>query len=750
MKKAMQKSYLKVLTEPITNSDDSYKRLNTTERKPIFIYVTKREKKFEIVDYGEGLDRTQMKDIFPLYGQEVETHDTTSRGLFCQGLSDVLFTRDKGGHVWSIRNDEVFHTKFIWKTEKIGRRTEKIRKVRIEPRKIKAGKKWREKLKIPQGNGTNVAFHFTEAKFPHEEEIAKKLCNFYMLRFITSNPLREVKLIFLENNKPAREISIEYVPLKGKELGEIDTEITYKRYPKIKVKGKLFISDEELPQYEAGEDRVGGLLIHDEYRNVYDLTLFGYDDNPHAKKFFGYLELSSDYKLGNIKGFKQILRNELNEGEEILTDTRDGFFRSRKKSSFYYKLREAVDGWLKKFVEEEIEKQSQEHSNLSNESIQAQEKAWNILNKLYAKYNEIPSLGNDPGKKDKKPENGLEFDRKSSIITGNKKYYIGLRVDVEKIPLGSKVKIFSTDNLRSKPKYIEVKRGNKFGIFRKNIFIEGHLPESKTREKAKLLASYDRYQSRVDITITKEEIYTPKEGFEFNPKEYRSKPGNVNKLCLYIDKEIIPIGTVVEFEVIEGRKIRLVEFDEITFSQNHIMNDSIGIIKIPYIGYEDQEKGRIRAYVNSKESFAKIRITYEEPKEGGKMFEGWEYKPLPTPLETYYNEDTRKIEINADVEINRKFLGKDYSEATWRYENFLHCQILIAERILDECITATISKAYADGKPIFSDSVDPLQAVRRRIAEEKKRISPRVIKYFVKERSIKEVYEANEKEYSSI
>lgn len=748
MRKAMRKSYLKVLTEPITNSDDTYKRLNVEEKQPIFIYVTEKERKFEVVDYGEGLDSEQMEDIFKWYGQERKTHDTASRGLFCQGISDVLFTRKKGGHIWSIKNEEVFHIEFKWK--RVNKRKEKERIIRLEDKKMKATKEKRKKLKIPQGNGTNVTFHFTEAKFPNEEEIVKKLCSFYMLRLITSDPLREVKLIFLENNKPVKKIPIENVPLEGKELGEIDKEITYKRYSKIRVRGRLFMSDDELSQDEAGEDREGGLLIYDEYRSVYDLTLFGYDDNPHARKLFGYIELSSDYKLGNINGFKQILRNELNNGTDILTDTRDGFVKSRNKSSFYHKLKAIVDGWLKKFVEEETKKQNQGHSNLSDDSIQAQKKAWNILNKLYAEYNEITSLGNDPGKKDKKPENGLEFDRRSSTITRNKKYYIGLRVDVEKIPIGSNVRIFSSSALKSKPRYVRVTRGNEFGIFKKNILIEGNLPESKNKEQAELLALCKEYQSRVDVTITEEEIYEPKEGFEFNPKEYRSKSGNVNKLCLYIDKNIVPLGTMVKLEVIEGKKIRLTEFDEIVFSQNHILNGNIGIIKIPYIGYKDQERGKIRAHVDCRESFAKIRITYKEPKERGKMFEDWEYKPLPTPLETYYNEDTRKIEINASVETNKKFLGNDYSEATWRYENFLHCQILIAERILDECITATISKAHADGKQIFGDTIDPLLALRRRIAEEKSRIGPKIIKYFVKEESMKEVCESIERKFSSI
>src|SRR3989344_2099839 len=120
LQRAMQKSYLKVLTEPITNSEDSYRRLEENgilqkeKKKPIFVYITKDEKKFEVVDYAEGFNKLQMSQTFEWYGQDKETHETGSRGLFNQGLSDTLFTREKGGHLYSIKDGEVHHTEFRW------------------------------------------------------------------------------------------------------------------------------------------------------------------------------------------------------------------------------------------------------------------------------------------------------------------------------------------------------------------------------------------------------------------------------------------------------------------------------------------------------------------------------------------------------------------------------------------------------------------------------------------------------------
>ncbi len=78
--KAVGKSVSKILTELITNSDDSYKRMlkendaRTTEADygKISIVVNYRKKTVTVVDQAQGFSRDEMKRKFTIYGKESE------------------------------------------------------------------------------------------------------------------------------------------------------------------------------------------------------------------------------------------------------------------------------------------------------------------------------------------------------------------------------------------------------------------------------------------------------------------------------------------------------------------------------------------------------------------------------------------------------------------------------------------------------------------------------------------------------
>lgn len=432
MNKAMRKSFLKALTEPITNSDDSYKRIEKKAieigdissvelKKQIFIYVNEERKEFQIVDFAEGLSKSDMEELFSEYGEEKSSHFEMGRGLFGQGLLDLLFSRNKGGYVHSFKNDKYCYAQFKWKQNKEG----KERRVIILPNStLKITNSLRDRFHIPYGNGTCVIFNFTEADhFPNEEEIIEGLSNFYMLRFINSDPNREVKVIFLtKEGNTKSEHKLNYVFPEGELIGKFETTMSYRPFSPIKIEAKLFKNNEPLSQVEAGDNREGGLIVYDENSRILDLTLFRYDDNPYATKFYGELKLSGVYN---------IIREKLKENEEILSEARDGFV---KRHHFYIKLKKIMEKWLKPIIEEEkINEPSK--LNLSDNTIKKHKEAFTKLNNIYEKLNEdMKNLGKDPGIGLRKPENGIEFDRKNTTIEEKKDYSIRLRVDKEIIP----------------------------------------------------------------------------------------------------------------------------------------------------------------------------------------------------------------------------------------------------------------------------------------------------------------------------
>ena len=90
---AVGKSLLKTLTEPITNSDDSYRKVVESgqhegrEVFPITIFVDKTKRVVRIVDQAQGMTAIELEDKFNEYGaaKSAAYEGYSSRGIFGQG-----------------------------------------------------------------------------------------------------------------------------------------------------------------------------------------------------------------------------------------------------------------------------------------------------------------------------------------------------------------------------------------------------------------------------------------------------------------------------------------------------------------------------------------------------------------------------------------------------------------------------------------------------------------------------------------
>ena len=205
MNEAMRSSFVKALTEPITNSDVSYTRLENAalndgdqdyldQVKSIRIYVDRKSKTFDVVDFAEGMSYDEMKSIFSVYGDEKLTHFEGSRSLFGKGLTDVLLSQQYGGVVQSIQDG--YYAKATFKRRRRGKRKEERLLVKFEG-PVRASRELRDRCRIPSGNGTNVSFRFKTGSFPQNATLIERLSNFYMLRVTNSNRRRRVEIIFL-------------------------------------------------------------------------------------------------------------------------------------------------------------------------------------------------------------------------------------------------------------------------------------------------------------------------------------------------------------------------------------------------------------------------------------------------------------------------------------------------------------------------------------------------------------------------
>lgn len=732
MNKALKRSYLKGLTEPITNSDDSYRRLQKSSAnkselcQTIEVYASPKRKQFDVVDFAEGMPHDDMIEYFREYGEEKKTHVMGGRGVFGQGLSDVMYGREQGGWVHSIKDGMYSCAQFKWKTKKENDGVLRERRIIRVPEPSRADKKTRQGLKIPQGNGTQVSFKFTEAPFPSKNELVQHLSQFYMLRLINSNPSRKVIVNITDEIGGTVQEQIHYEFPQGKLLAPLSTTMNFDG-SLISIEGELYRSDSPLAQSEAGENRQGGLLVYDEELSVVDLTLFGYDDDPLAVHFWGKLRLDGAHKL---------IRKKLQEQEELLTETRDGFVRTH---SFYVKLKEIVDDWLKPFIEIERARASQKGSALTEETQRQHKKAFHMLNELYREINsDIIALppGSTAIGNEERPDNGMQFSSDTVTLKRGMKYSVLLLIDGRVIHPETKITIRSTNpSMRVRPRSFNVAPLATLPedeIDRHRIVLWCDSPGIKCR----IIATTKGHETELMVmTIEKPQPQettteiTLQQPMEFQPSQVRRKPGIQGELHLFVDYKHIPKNATIHLRSTNER-IKL-EKTQVSPENGMQLSPTVCRIDIPFVCYSEGQSGTIAANYQDLHAEAEIRITSLEGL--GDLFVDWDYREISAVFQAYFEKETGLVILNSTHPVNRQYFGSEKLQAHEAVESLPHCQMLLATLILDVCLWFTYNEAYRNNKIQLRDAKNPHIEIQRYIEESKFKLGRDFLSKFIKQ-----------------
>jgi hypothetical protein len=109
------------------------------------------------------------------------------------------------------------------------------------------------------------------------------------------------------------------------------------------------------------------------------------------------------------------------------------------------------------------------------------------------------------------------------------------------------------------------------------------------------------------------------------------------------------------------------------------------------------ERARISATCGSFEAFASVVIISGReqlpPGRQGK-FSGYRFDRLAKRYQTWYDSTTGEIIINTEHPINRMYFGQEPSLAV---QTLPHCQIVLADLILSECLNVMVSQAIYEG-----------------------------------------------------
>ena len=278
------RSVVDAVVELVTNSDDSYRKLEEGgEIKGeihIFVYRLKggRCKELRVWDFAQGMTRDGLEKALEFAGETSGFEEGRSvRGLFGRGLKEAIISLGQA-EIYTIRGEKLSATRIWWDPHR--------RKAQYSPiEEMTPTDADRKEIGIESGSGTLVKIKVTNEKISVADykTLKPQIQNHYALRDINSSPHREIRLHFESYKRTYYEspIRYEYPPAElvlEKQFGlpgygdTIDVTI-YES-------DKAFRSPRNNPFAQAG------LLIKTEGA-ILDNQLFCYENEPAGFYFYG-------------------------------------------------------------------------------------------------------------------------------------------------------------------------------------------------------------------------------------------------------------------------------------------------------------------------------------------------------------------------------------------------------------------------------------------------------------------------------
>jgi hypothetical protein len=422
---AIRKDVLRALVEIITNSNDSYSRLEDKGHKvggEIMIDVWRKHKNsiIRVRDFAEGMDDVRMDKVVGTYGEATSgmKEDLHVRGMWGRGLKDAIFGLGYG-YVISIRDETLYRSSLLLKE---GVPTFDL----DEP--IPVTEEFRAKYGIPEGNGTviEIVVSRDDVKIPQFENMRNYLQRHFELRTIMANQSRLIILRHLMGvDKVKDEHVLSYKPPKGEMV--LDERFEIEGYP-ASAHLQLLRSNIQLStRGEEGDYADAGLLVISQ-GTVISLTMLKFENDPYASFFYGSLEC--DY-------LHDLLKND----EPVLTATRDGINWSLP---FAKALKQSVESRIEPLVQIE-----REHA-VQDEQIKLDKQLRKKLDKTVRELNviassELSERRTSDGKQEP-PPSGLEFAPVRMYVQTGQLVTLTLRAHLsEKIHDGATVFIVSNN-----------------------------------------------------------------------------------------------------------------------------------------------------------------------------------------------------------------------------------------------------------------------------------------------------------------
>lgn len=661
IKTAMQGNVIRALVELITNSDDSYIRWEDEKKQCTGVIEILYKKEgycglFAVRDQAEGMSIQEVRDGFKKYGAATSGMETGKRvrGYFGQGAKDALASM-VDGKICTFKNDKFTECRlFIENGKPI---------YEIED-SISAIPELRTKYGI-DANGTIAYFKADPQKtgrVPQFDIVHFELANNYLLRKIMTNPGRKVLLKDENEGKTRR---LRYQMPEGKEILSDDFTVPFSDYEEFPIHISIWRAEkEELTQ--TGDDRAGGLLIVDEEDIVLGISLFRYNNEPLAARFWG------EVKIGR---FRELLEKE----EAVLTEEREGLV---ARHPFCRILIPEIERRIEtKVREERLRKQKESQSKIDREETARYKKAFRILNQIAEiEAQAVTNLGPKLTDQIEDPPDGFHLYPDSAQMTVGKRYAFELRLNTKIIHHGSVIKVICNNlKIHVLTPEMHVTSEDGTGILQKYITVEGNEPNIEGILRATTGSHWS--ESKIYVVPEKELLFS--EGMAFQPENLTVRPNQSRRVYLLVYIKMIEGGSTIRISS-DNESIQ-VSPEEI------IVNEADAIRHVAKYELEVWGEGAGQDAIITAECETygiallevRVRLKKEEEEKGRKGmfsepdFNNYDSEPLQR---TSYSAETGKVIIYANFPSILHYLGEDC-----RYRKTLSAQVLVADLVAERC-----------------------------------------------------------------
>ena len=708
------------LVELITNSDDSYKRLeeagtvDVNAEKVIYIDLKKKngEYVFSVTDNAEGMSEDRVLQIFQKYGGDNAGggNGGGSRGIFGQGATDVMVNAsmdDKDAMLESIKDGVMCRFYFNW-DDKTGQRVLEQKKLTFNKNQFEG---IRKNLKIPE-NGTRMTFGVPSTVKFKESTIVDDLEGAYALRYILSAPNR--KVILTKAGGASIELSSAKYILDENNL--LDRKAFNFVYEGDTLQCELSLYRN--PNKPKEGDYKTHIIVTDSKEVVYANTFFGFEKMPKGKDISGVLK---------IDGLYDLCKKHLNQAnpDEIINDDRTGF---NEKHEFFKQI---TKKHLDKIISDCINTHATPIEEVDITKNKKFKNALSAMNKWMSEElkRDIPG-GGESGKNP--PADGLDFGKVKISITKGVSYDLKLYINPELITTEDDIFVDVDNNdgeyITFTPDVIVYDESEiKDGIVTKSISLSA-LNITPEDDYVILTVSSKSYSKSLAIKVLDVDVIYPADGFDFELKEATLTPNGNHKSVLWFDTDIYELGTKI---TLSSNDFTIIT-KEVVLKQDYMVTDNIGKFTVIFTGGVVGNDYTLKA-ICEKDGLTKEQIVHirnSEARDPGT-------KGMFTSIQLWQDEDedfqilfqkkTGVIYINPKSPINKAMMG-DLSNTDPQKPTFTKAQNqYIADLLAYQSALIDVQELERKNQ-IDINPEERLQAYDQAISEKKAKVFSRIFK----------------------